>query len=132
MLINQPECVVGAWGLINADPSTGDPSETEMDSILILTKNSYFVADYDDQVDKVTKYQEVRLEDLSLLECGMPETNLFKLTKNRFCIRLNYKVDGVGGYYHMFRSTPLRFFNNMAVAINNEEEEIGKKSICTN
>ncbi|XP_049823594.1 phosphatidylinositide phosphatase SAC2 isoform X2 [Aethina tumida] len=131
MLINQPECVVGAWGLINADPSTGDPSETEMDSILILTKNSYFVADYDDQVDKVTKYQEVRLEDLTLLECGMPETNLFKLTKNRFCIRLNYKVDGVGGYYHMFRSTPLRFFNNMAVAINNEEEEIESlKAIC--
>ncbi|CAH0554343.1 unnamed protein product [Brassicogethes aeneus] len=127
MLINQPENVVGAWGLINADPSTGDPSETEMDSILILTKDSYFVADYDDQVDKVTKYQKVLLEDLTLLECGMPESsaNIFsKFNKNRFCIRINYKVDNVGGYYHMFRSTNLRFFNNLAVVIKNEEEEI--------
>lgn len=50
MLINSPELVLGSWGVINADPSTGDPSETEMDTILILTKDSYFVADYDDQV----------------------------------------------------------------------------------
>lgn len=50
MLINSPELVLGSWGLINADPSMGDPSETEMDTILILTKDSYFVADYDDQV----------------------------------------------------------------------------------
>jgi hypothetical protein len=128
MLINQPELVLGSWGLINADPSTGDPNETEMDSILILTKDSYFVADYDDQVDKVTKYQRVLLQDISLLECGIPESgaSLFKTTKNRFCIRINYKVDKVSGYYHMFRSTNLRFFNNMAVIIKNEEEEIGE------
>lgn len=50
MLINSPEQVLGSWGLINADPSIGDPNETEMDTILILTKDSYFVADYDDQV----------------------------------------------------------------------------------
>lgn len=130
MLINQPEMVVGAWGLINADPVTGDPSEQEMDSILILTKDSYFVADYDDQVDKITKYQKVDLCDVTLLECGMPELSntLFKLSKNRFCIRINYKVDNVAGYYHMFRSTNLRFFNNLAVIIKNEDEEIGKNA----
>lgn len=55
MLISRPELVVGAWGLINADPNTGDPSETEMDSILILTRDSYYVADYDDQVTKLIK-----------------------------------------------------------------------------
>ncbi|XP_063921192.1 phosphatidylinositide phosphatase SAC2 isoform X1 [Zophobas morio] len=133
MLINQPELVLGSWGLINADPATGDPNETEMDSILILTKDSYFVADYDDQVDKVTKYQRVLLEDVAMLECGIPETgaSLFKATKNRFCVRINYKVDNVSGYYHMFRSTNLRFFNNMAVIIKNEEEEIESlKAIC--
>ncbi|XP_044259683.1 phosphatidylinositide phosphatase SAC2 isoform X2 [Tribolium madens] len=133
MLINQPELVLGSWGLINADPSTGDPNETEMDSILILTKDSYFVADYDDQVDKVTKYQRVLLQDISLLECGIPEAgaSLFRAAKNRFCIRINYKVEGVSGYYHMFRSTNLRFFNNMAVMIKNEEEEVESlKAIC--
>lgn len=128
MLINDPEVVLGTWGLINADPYTGDPSETEIDSILILTKDSYFVADYDDQVDKVTKYQRVFLKDLTFIESGIPEsaTSLFKSNKHFYCIRLNYKVDGVSGYYHMFRSTNLRFFNNMAVVIKNEEEEIGK------
>lgn len=127
MLINSPQNVLGAWGLINADPNTGDPSETEMDTILILTKDSYFVADYDDQVDRITKYQRVLLKDLTMLEFGLPEiTSLFKTGKSHYCIRLNYKVNDVTGYYHMFRSTNLRFFNNMAVVIRNEEEEIGK------
>lgn len=128
MLINKPELVLGSWGLINADPSTGDPSETEMDAILILTRDSYFVADYDDQVDKVTKYQRVALGDVMLLESGIPEglPSLFKSSKNHYCIRINYRVNNIGGYYHMFRSTNLRFFNNMTVVIRNEEEEIGK------
>ncbi|CAH1122415.1 unnamed protein product [Ceutorhynchus assimilis] len=133
MLINQPELVVGAWGLINADPNTGDPSETEMDSILILTRDSYFVADYDDQVDKVTEYQNVPLKDIYLLEFGMPQSasSLFKTTKNKYCIRINYKVNGVSGYYHMFRSTHLRFFNNIAIVIKSVEEEIESlKTIC--
>lgn len=126
MLINNPEVVLGAWGVINADPNIGDPSETEMDTILILTKDSYFVADYDDQVDRVTKYQRVLLRDLVLIEFGMPESmSLFKTGKNHHSIRLNYKVNDVVGYYHMFRSTNLRFFNNMAVVIKNDEEEIG-------
>lgn len=128
MLINQPEQVVGAWGLINADPNTGDPNETEMDSILILTKDSYFIADYDDQFDKVTKYQRVCLQDLTQLEFGMAEStsSLFKTSKPKYCIRLNYKVNNVTGYYNMFRSTNLRFFNNMAVVIKNLDEEVGE------
>ncbi|KAK4875984.1 hypothetical protein RN001_012406 [Aquatica leii] len=132
MLINNPEFVVGSWGLISADPSTGDPNETEMDSILILTRDSYFVADYDDQLDKITKYQRVMLNNITLLECGMPDTiSLFKSSKPHYCIRINYKATEVAGYYHMFRSTNLRFFNNMAVTIKNEEEGIESlKAIC--
>lgn len=134
MLINETEVVLGAWGLINADPVSGDPSETEMDSILILTKDSYFIADYDDQVDKITKYQQVFLTDLHFLECGIPDTNtpaFLKMSRSHFCIRINYKVNGGTGYYHMFRSTNLRFFNNMAVVIKNEEEEIESlKAVC--
>lgn len=128
LLINQPELVVGAWGLINADPSTGDPTETEMDSIVILTKDSYFTADYDDQLDKVTKYQRVLLQDITMIEFGLAESNssLFKSSKYKYCLRINYKVNNVSGYYHMFRSTNFRFFNNMAVVIKNVDEEIGK------
>lgn len=128
LLINQPELVLGAWGLINSDPSTGDPNETEMDAILILTKDSYFSADYDDQVDKVTKYQRVLLQDITMLEFGMAESSnsLFRSSKYKYCIRINYKINNVTGYYHMFRSTNFRFFNNMAVVIKNMDEEIGK------
>lgn len=127
LLINSPENVLGSWGLINADPHFGDPSETEMDTILILTKDSYFVADYDDEVDRITKYQRVLLKDITHLECGVPETGatFFKSQPNKHCVRLNYKVNETHGYFHMFRSTNLRFFNNMAVVIRNEEEEVG-------
>ena len=106
--------------------STGDPTETEMDSILILTRDSYYIADYDDQIDKVTNYQRVLLSDIVLIECGQPENtvSLFK-NKNHYCIRINYKVNGDCGYFHMFRSTNLRFFNNMAIVIKTEEESIG-------
>lgn len=108
---------------------TGDPTETEMDKILILTHDSYYVADFDDQIDKVTNYQRVNLSDIDSLEFGQPETtvSLFK-NKNQYCIRINYKVDNEAGYFHMFRSTNLRFFNNMAVVIKTEEEIIGNKN----
>lgn len=132
LLIPDPEVILGSWGLIDADPVTGDLTETEMDTILILTRDSYYVADYDDQIDKVTNYHRVSLEDIVLIEFGQPESSvsLFK-NKHFYCVRINYKVVNECGYFHMFRSTNLRFFNNMAVVIKTEEESIESlKSIC--
>ncbi|XP_076630821.1 phosphatidylinositide phosphatase spermathreecae isoform X2 [Colletes latitarsis] len=132
LLIPDPEAILGSWGLIDADPVTGDPSETEMDTILILTRDSYYVADYDDQIDKVTNYQRVPLEDIILIEFGQPESSvsLFK-NKQFYCIRINYKVAQEYGYFHVFRSTNLRFFNNMAVVIKTEEESIESlRAVC--
>lgn len=128
MLIKEPEHTLGIWGLINADPTIGDVNETEIDTILILTKGSYFVADYDDQVDKITKYQEVLLEDVSSLECGVAEMgkSLFGGPKSKPCLRINYKVDNGGGYYHMFRSACFGFFNNMPMCIKSADDEMGK------
>ncbi|XP_066586531.1 phosphatidylinositide phosphatase SAC2 isoform X2 [Prorops nasuta] len=132
LLIPDSEIILGSWGLIDADPVTGDPTETEMDTILILTRDSYYLADYDDQIDKVTNYQRVLLSDIVLIEFGQPEStvSIFK-NKQYHCIRINYKVANECGYFHMFRSTNLRFFNNMAVVIKNEEEGIESlKAIC--
>ncbi|XP_012262086.2 phosphatidylinositide phosphatase SAC2 isoform X2 [Athalia rosae] len=132
LLIPNPEFILGSWGLIDADPVTGDPTETDMDSILILTRDSYYVADYDDQIDKVTNYQSVLLADITLVEFGQPETtvSLFK-NKQHHCIRINYKMKNEHGFFHMFRSTNLRFFNNMAVVIKTEEETIESlRAIC--
>ncbi|XP_015185134.1 PREDICTED: phosphatidylinositide phosphatase SAC2 isoform X2 [Polistes dominula] len=132
LLIPDPEVILGSWGLIDADPLTGDPTETEMDTILILTRDSYYVADYDDQIDKVTNYQRVPLSDVILIEFGQPEStvSIFK-NKHYHCIRINYKMGAEYGYFHMFRSTNLRFFNNMAVVIKTVEESIESlKAIC--
>ncbi|XP_043502964.1 phosphatidylinositide phosphatase SAC2 isoform X2 [Polistes fuscatus] len=132
LLIPDPEVILGSWGLIDADPITGDPTETEMDTILILTRDSYYVADYDDQIDKVTNYQRVPLSDVILIEFGQPEStvSIFK-NKHYHCIRISYKMGTEYGYFHMFRSTNLRFFNNMAVVIKTVEESIESlKAIC--
>ena len=51
---------------------------------------------------------------------------MFKHSRNQHCVRLNYQVDGQKGYFHMFRSMNIRFFNNMAVTIKAEEELIGR------
>ncbi|XP_011497035.1 PREDICTED: phosphatidylinositide phosphatase SAC2 isoform X2 [Ceratosolen solmsi marchali] len=125
LLIPNSELILNCWGLIDADPITGDSTETEMDSILILTHDSYYVADYDEQIDKVTNYQRVLLKDIVLIECGQIENTvcLFK-NKNHYCIRINYKINDDCGYFHMFRSTNLRFFNNMAIVIKTDEERI--------
>lgn len=122
MLIPESEVVLGGWALIDADPVTGDPGQADMDSILVLTKDSYYVAEYDDQTDRITKYQRVFLEDLEKMELG-PEPSLFK--SRHYCIRFHYLVNGQSGYFHMFRSTGTRFFNNVAVPISGEEETIG-------
>ncbi|GIY91570.1 phosphatidylinositide phosphatase SAC2 [Caerostris extrusa] len=150
ILIPDTEVVLGGWALIDADPVTGDPDKQDMDAILILTKDSYFVAEYDDQTDRIIKYQHVMLEDLERIELVSfsnklnlflriviyqpslnlgPEPGVFK--SKHYCLRLHYSVYGQSGYFHMFRSTNTRFFNNMAVPINSEEEAAESlKAIC--
>ncbi|KAF6209113.1 hypothetical protein GE061_014856 [Apolygus lucorum] len=140
MLISDSTLIVGAWGLINADPLTGDPNETDMDTILILTRTSYYVADYDDEIDQVTKCQRVLLSDVSMVELGPMEnqTNplqLFNKGKNKQngqqCLRFRYKVDDNVVYSHTFRSSNLRFFNNVAIVIKTEEEMLESlRAIC--
>ena len=74
-----------------------------------------------------------------MIEFGVADlsnaVSLFKQSHRtgHHCIRLHYQVAAVAGYYHMFRSTNLRFFNNMAVGIKTEEEMIGRclnSTIC--
>lgn len=101
-----------------------------MDTILILTKDNYYIADYDDQIDKVTNYQQVLLSEIEMIEFGQPEisASFFKNKQHHF-IRINYRLNNESGYFHMFRSTNLRFFNNMAVVIKTDEEALGELTI---
>jgi len=100
LLIPDMESIIGAWGLIDNDPNTGDPDQEDMDLIVILTKDSYYVAYYDDEVDKVINYQRVALSDIELIEFGVaphsPTFNLpgFKKTSKHetHSLRLNYRM----------------------------------------
>ncbi|KAG8224652.1 hypothetical protein J437_LFUL003086, partial [Ladona fulva] len=72
------------------------------------------------------------MDDLELIEFGPGQSaSLFKQSKQYYCFRLNYRVNNETGFFHMFRSTNLRFFNNMAVVVKTEEEMMESlKAIC--
>ncbi|XP_013185101.2 phosphatidylinositide phosphatase SAC2 [Amyelois transitella] len=137
-LLVDTEPVLGSWGLIDADPYTGDPQETEMDSVLVLTNEAYYVTDYDETSDRLLSVQRVPLRDVTHVELGTYDSNttIFGVGRKSasepvYCIRINYTCNGEAGYFHMFRSTSLRFFNNMAVVINTKDEMIeSMHSIC--
>ena len=59
--------------------SLGDPTQEDMDVILILAKDSYYVARYDDEVDKVTQYQRVALADIEKIEFGIVDQPTFQV-----------------------------------------------------
>nr|XP_018902159.1 PREDICTED: phosphatidylinositide phosphatase SAC2 isoform X3 [Bemisia tabaci] len=137
LLISDQNHVRGAWGLINASEIT-DLSESEMDTVLILTQDSYYVADYDDQMDKISKYQRVPLEDIVVIETGplsfgnavaSGPLQLFKQSTQKqpasvHCLRIQYNIGNGQMYYHTFRSTNIRFFNNVTSIIKSPEEMI--------
>ncbi|XP_017007575.2 phosphatidylinositide phosphatase SAC2 isoform X1 [Drosophila takahashii] len=124
LLLGTAQYPVGAWGLIDADPSSGDANETEVDSILLLTDDCYIVAEYDSHLDKIVRFEKVQLTQVRLIELGMhQQTKIFQgSAPAHLCVRLNYSVDEQEGYFHMFRSANLRFFNNMAYVIKTQEE----------
>ncbi|XP_050357404.1 phosphatidylinositide phosphatase SAC2 isoform X2 [Nymphalis io] len=137
-LLVDTEPVLGSWGLIDADPHTGDPQETEMDSVLVLTSEAYYVTDYDETSDRLLSVQRVPLCDVISVELGTLDSSatIFGVGRKSttdpvHCIRINYTYNNESGYFHMFRSTSLRFFNNMAVVINTKDEMIESlHSIC--
>ncbi|KAM7363819.1 phosphatidylinositide phosphatase spermathreecae isoform 2-T2 [Cochliomyia hominivorax] len=124
LLLGSAQYPVGAWGLIDADPNSGDINETEVDSILLLTDESYIVAEYDSHLDKIVRFEKVPLQNITLIELGMyQQTKIFQgSSPAMLCLRINYTIDGVEGYFHMFRTANIRFFNNMAYPIKTAEE----------
>lgn len=99
-----------------------------MDTVLLLTDDCYIVAEYDSHLDKIVRFEKVPLQNIALIEMGMyQQTKLFQGSAPALlCLRLNYTVDGVDGYFHMFRSANIRFFNNMVYVIKTQEEVMGR------
>ncbi|EDM17168.1 inositol polyphosphate-5-phosphatase F (predicted), isoform CRA_d [Rattus norvegicus] len=84
--------------------SLTDAAHRDVDVLLLLSNSAYYVAYYDDEVDKVSQYQRRSLEDLEKIEIG-PEPTLFGKPKFS-CMRLHYTCKEAGGYFHTLRAVP--------------------------
>uniref|UniRef100_A0A2K6UXZ1 Inositol polyphosphate-5-phosphatase F n=1 Tax=Saimiri boliviensis boliviensis TaxID=39432 RepID=A0A2K6UXZ1_SAIBB len=79
-----------------------DATHRDVDVLLLLSNSAYYVAYYDDEVDKVNQYQRLSLEDLEKIEIG-PEPTLFGKPKFS-CMRLYYRYKEASGYFHTLRA----------------------------
>nr|XP_020025439.1 phosphatidylinositide phosphatase SAC2 isoform X5 [Castor canadensis] len=79
-----------------------DATHRDVDVLLLLSNSAYYVAYYDDEVDKVNQYQRLSLEDLEKIEIG-PEPTLFGKPKFS-CMRLHYRHKEASGYFHTLRA----------------------------
>nr|XP_051679650.1 phosphatidylinositide phosphatase SAC2 isoform X4 [Oryctolagus cuniculus] len=102
LLLPEEEKFHGGWALIDCDPSLIDATHRDVDVLLLLSNSAYYVAYYDDEVDKVNQYQRLSLEDLEKIEIG-PEPTLFGKPKFS-CMRLHYRYKEVSGYFHTLRA----------------------------
>lgn len=94
---------------------------------MLLTAEYYLVAEYDSNLDKVVRFEKVALQNIIEIELGwFQHSKIFQITpKPQFCFRINYSVDGIDQFHHMLRSASLRFFNNVEVLIETQEEIMG-------
>ncbi|XP_072196045.1 phosphatidylinositide phosphatase SAC2 [Excalfactoria chinensis] len=102
MLLPDDEKFHGGWALIDCDPSLIDATHKDVDVLLLLSNSAYYVAYYDDEIDKVNQYQRLSLEALEKIEIG-PEPTLFGKPKFS-CMRLHYKYKDMSGYFHTLRA----------------------------
>ncbi|XP_029100591.1 phosphatidylinositide phosphatase SAC2 isoform X1 [Monodon monoceros] len=102
LLLPDNEKFHGGWALIDCDPSLIDATHRDVDVLLLLSNSAYYVAYYDDEVDKVNQYQRLSLQDLEKIEIG-PEPTLFGKAKFS-CMRLHYRYKEASGYFHTLRA----------------------------
>ena len=78
-------------------------------------------------------FPRVLLCNIDKIEFGLPEQSFSfgrSNMRNEHSVRLWYRMPSEdasaadSGYFHMFRSTNLRFFNNMAVVVRTEDEQV--------
>ncbi|XP_058043462.1 phosphatidylinositide phosphatase SAC2 isoform X3 [Ahaetulla prasina] len=102
LLLPDDEKFHGGWALIDCDPSLIDATHRDMDVLLLLSNTAYYVAYYDDEIDKVNQYQRLSLENLEKIEIG-PEPTFFGKPKFS-CMRLHHKYKDTSGYFHTLRA----------------------------
>ncbi|XP_056466179.1 phosphatidylinositide phosphatase SAC2 isoform X1 [Gadus chalcogrammus] len=102
LLLPDDEKFHGGWALINCDMSIIDATNKDVDVLLLLSNNAYYIAYYDEEADKVNQYQRLHLEGMEKIEIG-PEPTLFGKPKY-CCMRLHYRNEETSGYFHTLRA----------------------------
>ncbi|XP_065583548.1 phosphatidylinositide phosphatase SAC2-like [Artemia franciscana] len=144
LLLSDSEVAVGSWGVIDSHPASGDPTQTDMDLILIITQEMLYVIDYDDEDDELERYYPIPFANIEAIEFG-PDVqgnislNFLRGSSQRsrtqssavHHLKISYKIGNKSGYLVQCRSTRLRFFNNMAIPIKIDEEIVESlRAIC--
>ncbi|XP_055328680.1 phosphatidylinositide phosphatase SAC2-like isoform X2 [Paramacrobiotus metropolitanus] len=119
ILIPETEIALGGWPMVDADSRTGDPARQDMDTVLLLSTQAYYIGEYSDESDQLVGYQKVPLCEIENIEIGS-EMSMFKT--GRTIMRINYRVGEVSGYCHNLGTAGLRFFNNMIMPLRTNDE----------
>ncbi|XP_022080789.1 phosphatidylinositide phosphatase SAC2-like [Acanthaster planci] len=98
---------IGGWVLINCDPIDPEESDEEdRDVILLITEKAYYIANYDDEAEKITQYERINIEDMEAIGIGSAAA-FFSNTKDK-CIRVYHSFCGDGDYFHTLKVLPGR------------------------
>uniref|UniRef100_A0A183IJL6 SAC domain-containing protein n=1 Tax=Soboliphyme baturini TaxID=241478 RepID=A0A183IJL6_9BILA len=102
LLVTDDEVIVGSWALIDVSNADQD-LESEMDTVVVLTRSSYYICEYDEDADKFINFQPV-------------------------CIRITYRSESNRVLHHTWKAASTRLFNNIAIQIKNVDE--AEEYIC--
>ncbi|XGW21304.1 hypothetical protein V3C99_004338 [Haemonchus contortus] len=105
-LLPEGEVVVGGWALCSSQQSADS-----IDTILLLTRNTLYIAVYDDDFEKLEDLKIVPLENVISIEVGRSSRS------GRFYLRLTSVEDS-----WMWRAGRTRLFNNVALRLRTIEE----------
>jgi hypothetical protein len=91
--------------------------------MLVFLLYFIFLLSYDVTIDQIIDYQRIPIEYVEKMEIGN-ETFLFKSTSFDV-LRIYYRIGEESGYFHSFKSSCFRFFNNLVITMKSVEEESG-------
>uniref|UniRef100_A0A7E4V144 SAC domain-containing protein n=1 Tax=Panagrellus redivivus TaxID=6233 RepID=A0A7E4V144_PANRE len=109
-VLPEGEILVGGWALVD-----GDNRNDLVDSILLLTRSHVYIAQYEEQSDKLTDVTIIGFDQIFKLEVGV----LGKSPRKH--LRIYWRVNG-GIYFDSWRAAKTRLFNNVAIPLKNVEE----------
>ncbi|KAE9549760.1 hypothetical protein FO519_007030 [Halicephalobus sp. NKZ332] len=109
-VLPEGEILVGGWALVD-----GDNNNDLVDSILLLTRSHVYIAQYEEQSDKLTGVTTILFDQITKMELGL----LGKSQRKHLRI---YWDSGNGVLFDTWRAARTRLFNNVAIPLKNGEE----------